>query len=292
MRLTPLLPLIALLGLAACDSAKVAALTGAKPVPTTASGAACTPNPLPACAPAPGAAPAAMAPEGDKVAVATGDAGQAMTGAGANTAATTADDRFASTAATNSTSRVNTAYAAANHRHTYTRRAVHRTQTAKARKVVVVRKNYYIRDTRYVTVDRPVYQPQPQVIYEQPRRAEVYVDREIDRTSSAYGRQVYNRYEHSAGPPVVYRGLYRQEQRAYSGARREGYAYHQSGYGYQSGGGYQGQGHQTQGYQAHGYQAQGYQAQGADCRCTGTPAAGRDRDGYLTWPGKTESRQY
>lgn len=287
MRLTSLLPFIALLGLAACDSAKVAALTGAKPAPTTASGAACSPNPLPACAPAPGAAPAAMAPEGDKVAVAPGDAGQAMTGAGAGAAATAADDRFTSTAATTGASRVNTAYAAASHRHTYTRRAVHRTQTAKARKVVVVRKNYYIRDTRYVTVDRPVYQQPPQVIYEQPRRAEIYVDREIDRTSSAYGRQVYNRYEHSAGPPVVYRGLYRQEQRAYSGARREGYAYHQSGYGYQSGGGYQ-----AQGYQGHGYQAQGYQAQGADCRCTGTPAAGRDRDGYLTWPGKTESRQY
>jgi len=228
-----------------------------------------------------------MAPEGDKAAVAVGDAGQAMTGVGASTTAASADDRFASTAATTGASRVNTAYAAANHRHTYTRRAVHRTQTAKARKVVVVRKNYYIRDTRYVTVDRPVYQQPPQVIYEQPRRTEVYVDREIDRTSSAYGRQVYNRYEHSAGPPVVYRGLYRQEQRAYSGAQRESYAYHQGGYGYRSGGGYQGQG-----YQAQGYQTQGYQAQGADCRCTGTPAAGRDRDGYLTWPGKTESRRY
>lgn len=283
MRLTPLLPLIALLGLTACDSAKVAELTGVKPAAPAAS-ANCTPNPLPACAPAPGAAPAAMTPEADK-APATG--GAAATGGGVDASTVARDDHFA--AASTGEAKVNTAYVAAARRHAYTERSIRRTHVTKARRVIVVRKNYYIHDTKYVTVDRPVYQPSrptyvppPPMVYSQQRPVEVYVDREIDRTSSAYGRQVYNRYERTPAPPVVYHGLYRQDQRVYSGA--QGYAYQSGGYAYQSGGAYR------QGYQGQGYQGQGYQGQGYDCRCGSAPAAGRDRSGYLTWPGKSPYR--
>jgi hypothetical protein len=224
-----------------------------------------------------------MTPEGDKGADSAGAAGQGMTGQGmtgqaTEAASTSTDDRFAVAASNTGAARVNTAYAAASKRHVHTHRAVRHTHTAKARKVVVVQKKVYVRDTRYVTVDRPVYQP-PQVIYVQPRRTEVYVDREIDRTSTAYGHQVYNRYARNPAPPVVYRGLYRQEQAVYSGARQEGYAYQQRSHGYQSGSAY----HSGATY---------HQGGGADCNCGGAPAAGRDRDGYLTWPGKTESRQY
>ena len=287
MRLNSLLPFIALLGLTACDSAKVAELTGAKPAATASP--ACTTNPLPACAPGQGAAPGAMAPEGAKGAAPAGTpaeaatasaSGEAETGVATDASAKAADDHFAAGGSAAGASRVNTAYAAASHRHTFTHRAVRRVHVVRTRKVIVVRKNYYIHDTRYVTVDRPVYQP-PQVVYPQPRQTEVYVDREIDRTSSAYGRQVYNRYSRSAAPPVVYHGLYRQDQRVYTGVRQDGYAYQQSGYGYQSGSAYR---------YGSGY-SQGYQGGAANCQC-GAPAAGRDRAGYLTWPGKTESRRY
>lgn len=279
MRLTSLLPFIALLGLTACDSAKVAELTGAKPAAT----AACTPSPVPTCAPAAGVAPTAMPAEGDK-----GVQAAAPVQTETQVSEKVEDDHFAAPPAPPAYTKASRTYSAAAHRYQYTRHAVRRAHTAKARKVIVVRKNYYIHDTRYVTVDRPVYQP-PQVVYAQPprppvyvqpQRPAIYVDREIDRTSSAYGHQVYNRYAHSAGPPVVYHGAYRQDQRVYSGARQDQYVYEQrssgSGYRYGSGSGAQ----------------QGYRGGAYDCNCVSMPAAGRDRSGYLTWPGKTESRTY
>ena len=288
MRLTSLLPFIALLGLTACDSAKVAELTGAKPAAT----AACTPSPVPTCAPAPGVAPTAMAPEGDKgaqVGTQVETTTQAAPPSEDQASVKVQDDHFAAPPTPAAYPTASRAYSAAAHRYHYTRHAVRRVHAATTRKVIVIRKNYYIHDTRYVPVDRPVYQP-PQVVYPQaprppvyvqPQRPAVYVDREIDRTSSAYGRQVYNRYAHSAGPPVVYHGVYRQDQRVYSGVRQDQYVYDQrssgSGYRYGSGSGYQ----------------QGYRGGATyDCNCASMPAAGRDRSGYLTWPGKTESRTY
>lgn len=260
MRLTPLLPVIALLGLTACDQNKLAALTGAKPAAT----AVCTPSPVPNCAPAPGVMPTAMAPEVEKPGpmITTGQA--TVERSYAAPPPEPAPRARASRAAT----------------HHYTRHTVRRAHAPKARKVVVVRKNYYIHNTRYVQVDRPVYQP-PQVVYvpqpQQPvyvqtHRPAIYVDREIDRTSTAYGRQVYNRYARSPGPAVVYR----QEHRAYSGGRQEQYSYEQRSSGHRYNSGYQ----------------QGYRGEANDCNCEGAPAAGRDRSGYLTWPGKTEARNY
>ncbi|WP_304165179.1 hypothetical protein [Phenylobacterium aquaticum] len=49
------------------------------------------------------------------------------------------------------------------------------------------------------------------------------------------------------------------------------------------------------GYQSSGYAMQGGgygygHAAGADCGCGPQPAAGRDRNGFLTWPGKSAAR--
>ncbi len=200
MRMTSLLPLIALLGLGACDSAKLAELTGVKPP-----AAACAPNPASACAPALGAAPSAMAPEAEKVAAAP-----------------------------------------AVQQTVYAQDIVRRTPNRPTRRVSHLRKGQYTQARPYVSADP------------QPPRQDIYVNQEIDRTSSVYGRQVYNTYAR----PVIYNGLYREAQQGNSGVRQGGYAYHY-----------------------------GNQGPYVDCPCD-APAAGRDRAGYLTWPGKTEPGRY
>ena len=207
MRMTSLLPLIALLGLGACDSAKLAELTGVKP-----SAAACASNALPACAPGRGAAPPTMAPEAEKDTLAP-----------------------------------------AVQQTAYARDTVRRTPSRSTHRVTHLRRAETRQVSTYVMADT-----QPQRVYDQPPRQDIYVNQEIDRTASVYGRQVYNTYAR----PVVYNGLYREAQQGNSGVRQGGYAYHY-----------------------------GNQGPYVDCPCD-PPAAGRDRAGYLTWPGKTEPGRY
>jgi len=246
MRLTSLLPLIALVGLSACDSAKLAELTGVKPP-----AAACTPNPLPACAPGTGAAPSAMAPEAAPAPIATAGLESAPV-----TGAMGRNERYS---AMTSRTRGNGAYAAARHR-AEARNAARRAHAQLARRGGSGHRAYGGYEDRYgseyVSYDRP------QVVYVQPRRQEIYVNQEIDRTTSAYGRQVYNTYARPAPRPVAYNGLYREEQQTYYTARQGGYAYHY-----------------------------GDQTPYGDCNCE-RPAAGRDRSGHLTWPGKGEASRY
>ena len=101
----------------------------------------------------------------------------------------------------------------------------------------------------------------------------------------AYDGQVY------VPPPRAYARVEEQE------TRTEHYAQHQEAYGYTSGGygqgyaqgGYAQGGYVQGGYASNGYAQPGY-VRGAPCPCGPQPAAGRDRDGFLTWPGKLAQR--
>jgi hypothetical protein len=105
----------------------------------------------------------------------------------------------------------------------------------------------------------------------------------------------------AGGPPPAppYDGqVYVPEPRAYARVdeqetRTEHYAERQESYGYTQGGYVQG-GYVQGGYAQGGYVQGGYvQAgppRGAPCPCRPQPAAGRDRDGFLTWPGKLAQR--
>lgn len=92
------------------------------------------------------------------------------------------------------------------------------------------------------------------------------MDRDIDRTAPVYGQQAYNRYPRTISPPVIYNGLHHPHEPARYVPRQEVYI-----------------------YPSGPTDRRGHDGGGDACQCT-TPAAGRDRAGYLTWPGKTEFR--
>ena len=147
---------------------------------------------------------------------------------------------------------------------------------------------------------------------------EATVERVVVRhkTRHAVERRAHVRREtwsetYAGGPPPApaYDGqVVVPDRRAYARideqeTRTERYSEHQEAYGYSSGGYAQGgyaqggyaQGGYAQGGYAQGGYAQGYgpppaYPRGCPGACGPQPAAGRDRDGFLTWPGKLAQR--
>jgi hypothetical protein len=251
MRLPALIALAALVGLAACDSAKVSELTGAKPPAPQA--AACPPTPNPAC-PSVVAVPPSMPPE----------AGASLPAAVPPTAAVAKARRAAWTAP----------------RPQHVRRAVvHRARVAAAH--APVRHNAYAggyvgesapprghgrHDGAYAErryKHPPVY-ARPDEDYD--RRAYAYERREEGSDQGGYR---YERRESSGHAPYVDDQAYRYEHREDA---REAYRYERREEGYSS---------------SHESSGGSYSTGGAalDCNCR-AQAAGRDRQGLLTWPGK------
>jgi len=144
------------------------------------------------------------------------------------------------------------------------------------RRVVVVRR--YVDVPRQVVVERPVVErhvyadtyvertlPPPRE-YARPSQ-DRYAETHVLRQDSDEARYRYERESSDQG------GRYDQGDR-YSG----GASYERRESSHSSGGGYGSSSSSSSSYE------RGYD-QGGDCGCR-TPAAGRDRQGFLTWPGK------
>ena len=252
MRLPALLAFAALAGLTACDSAKVSELTGAKPPAPQAAATqptACPPAPNPACPSAVATAPS-MAPEPAKTAPVV--------------AAPTPKARRIAWAAPRA--------------HHVRRTAGHR---ARAMARAPVRHNAYAggyiaeaapphgrgrHDEAYAGrrygrhYEHPPVYARPDEGYD--RRAYAYERRE---EGSEQGGYRYERRE-SGHPPYVDDRAYRYERRDDA---REGYRYER----------------REEGYSSSRESLSSYSSDGADCNCR-PQAAGRDRQGFLTWPGK------
>jgi hypothetical protein len=252
MRLPALFALAALVGLSACDSAKVSELTGAKPA-TTQIAAACPPaaTVAPTCPPA----QPAMAPEAAKPApvVAPGPAA----------APAPAAHRVKSHAK---------ARAWAQRHHV---RQVKQQRHARAHQPPVRRFNYAGGYTgaapqgeTYVERRHERHYGHPPV-YARPDEGYGQHAYRYERREDGYAQDDY-RYERreSGHPPYVDE---RADDRAYRYERREG-SMERSG----SSSSYE------SGYSSGGYVSGGYVD---DCNCR-PQAAGRDRQGFLTWPGK------
>jgi hypothetical protein len=228
MRLPALFALAALVGLSACDSAKVSELTGAKPA-TTQIAAACPPaaTAAPACPPA----QPAMAPEAAKPAPVA-----AAIPASAKPAAHPIQSHAKARAW------------AQRHRQVKQVRAVKHHHAAKppVRRFAYAERHY---EHRYV-------------------RPPVYA-----RPDDGYGRQAYS-YERREDGYAPYVDERRDDQ-AYRYEHREG-SMERSG----SSSSYE---HRESGYSSGGSVSGG--GYGDDCNCRPL-AAGRDRQGFLTWPGK------
>lgn len=247
MRLPALFALAALVGLAACDSAKVSELTGAKPA-TTQIAAACPPAAAaPACPPV----RPAMAPEAARPAVAAAGALVAQP-------------------------------APAVHRiqsHAKARAWAHRHRVKQVRHVVAVKHRHaaqppvrhfayaggYTGDEAYVE-RRDAHPP----VYAHPDEAYGQHVRRYERRDESYAQDRYG-YERRDSGHAPYlderrddgRDTYRYERREGSVERSESASsYERREGGYVSSGSY-----------------------GDDCNCR-PQAAGRDRQGFLTWPGK------
>jgi hypothetical protein len=255
MRLPALFALAALVGLSACDSAKVSELTGAKPAATQIA-AACPP-----AATAPAACPPAqpaMAPEAAKPAPA------------AAAPAAPAPQRIQSHAKTRAWAQ----------RH-------HVRQVQQTRHVVMKR-----RHAAPPPVRRFAYAGGYTGEASAPPRGETYVERRYERRyvrppvyarpDETYGRQTYRSERREDG---YAQDNYRYERREsghapYVDERREG-SVERSG----SSSSYE---HRESSSSSGGYASGGYVSGGGysdDCNCR-PQAAGRDRQGFLTWPGK------
>lgn len=279
MRLSALLALVALTGLAGCDSAKMSELTGAKPQaaqtvaiggrPAVTGPTACPPSPQPACPPA----QPAMAPEAPKAALPAATAGAAP-------AKHWAKPRHIAWRAGHPA-----------------RPMARRHDRVIVKKVVIVREvaapvrhnayaDGYVEhhyERRFVTPP-PAYGPPPPHYVAPPpayrgpppaygrddddRRAQGYERHEsYDGRAEGYGREEH--YERVVPPHGVYVEEHRDDRygghQAYayqrSESERESYSYRESG------------------------SANGAYSRPDDCGCQ-TQAAGRDRRGFLTWPGK------
>jgi hypothetical protein len=292
MRPTTVLALTALLGLSACDASKMGAPLGSKPSTTMA--AACPATPAPACPPAvSGDRPVTMEPEG--AAVSTAPAANAKPAA--------------------SVSHVNWARPAAKPHHSVRKVIVYRQASPpKAR----VHRNVYAGGYTGTSMNHgdDGYSDGHQRHYETPR---VYVTPEVRYGHSGYdyadrdeGQGNGSHYEHYTQAPVPYVAPRMEDRRTvevrryvappvYVAPREHVYV-------------------ETRGYQAppapppvverrvyrevapnYRYESRDsrYEAEASsyrpvprppviedDCRCQTTQAAGRDRQGFLTWPGK------
>ncbi|OXE35652.1 MAG: hypothetical protein CGW95_12650 [Phenylobacterium zucineum] len=219
MRPISLLPLAVLVGLSACDSTKVAQLTGVRPMsapacsaesePACPSVAVAGPPAAPAQAPVPAIPAPAMVAESDTCAPVT-----------PKPTSNCVHDPVPTGAAD-----------AGQHDNVH--------HDLSAPRVIVIHKTYYIGGTRHKRRTPPA-QKRFYLDSGLPEYPKVYVRREIDRTP--WSRPLGNGYGRMDSPSTGYNGPY-------------------------------GEGQSPTG----------------DCLCASS-AAGRDREGYLIWPGKTEVR--
>jgi uncharacterized membrane protein YgcG len=260
MRLPALFALAALVGLSACDSAKVSELTGAKPAPTQIA-AACPPAATaPACPPA----QPAMAPEVAKPAPAAAPAPGAPQRIQSHAKARTWAQR----------------------RHV---------RQVKQTRQVVVKRHHAVqppvrhfayaggytgeasaspRGEAYVARHHERHYVHPPV-YARPNEADVRQAYRYERRDDGYAQDNY-RYERRESGHAPYVDERRDDGReAYRYERREG-SVERGGSSYESGS-------SSSGYSSSGDVSGG--GYGDDCNCR-PQAAGRDRQGFLTWPGK------
>lgn len=255
MRLHALFALAALVGLSACDSAKVSELTGAKPA-TTQIAAACPPATIPVCPPA----QPAMAPEAAK------PAPPPVVAPATPVAAAPAAQRLKGHAK-----------ARAWAQHHRLRQVKH---PARPHRQPPVRRFHYAggytgeasRNEAYVERREERHYARPDEAY---GRQHAYRDA---RREDGYAQDDYRyeRRESGHAPYVDERG----DDRAYRYERHEG-SMERSG----SSSSYE---HRESGYSSGGYSSGGYVSGGGlvdDCNCR-PQAAGRDHQGFLTWPGK------
>lgn len=255
MRLLHLAPIAALLSLTACDSAKLADLTGAKPAPPPA----CSPNPAPACAPGQTAqtvqiAPS-MTPEADRNAPAE-----------AQVKATAINPPVTRTISHRAMHRYSS------HRHVG-RHGWAQARPIIVRKVIIIHEHRYVRDedhSRHVYVNRPE-EPMYEDHYDQGERGGAT---SRDEGDDGYSYRQDRREDHDVRPPpVVYQRHYAPQPQDQGVVRHE---QHGAGYG-TSGSSYR-------------QESRVMVAAPVDCHCL-SPAAGRDRAGFLTWPGKSEAQR-
>lgn len=242
MRLPALFALAALAGLAACDSAKVNELTGAKPPVAATAPAACPPTTAPACPPA----QPVMPPEAAKAPLPP--------------AAAPAHHAKISRAAWTKPHAARHARRAVAHHATHlppvTRNAYAGGYTGETAEY----REHRHHERRYARPD------------EAPAQAYDRQERYYDRREDGYDRYTFERREEGHAPYVEERDFDRYGNEAYRYERREG---GQDGYRYE----------RHEAYSSGGGRVLPPPPRPDDCDCR-PQAAGRDRQGFLTWPGK------